>query len=585
MSRSDLIRQRARSQPRSASEDVAAILLKQPNSKRNDVPAPDAANFDIRVRETLMVYLGRQGDPYDRGITLRDLVESGIITVLPGYELKPGTDPIPIDPGGGTGGTKPDLTPPPVPGDFTATPSLTNIFFSTSPPKFVSGHGQQATNIYGAQQASPTDPLPTFDDAVVIHSFMGDVGSWATTPNTTWFVWAKWLSRDGVESPTPAGGTNGIKVTTGQDVDMLVAAMTGPGEPFKVVAFETTLPDGTVVPPGTYTADAYIHNGFISNAMIKNLAVDDAKIATLSVTKLRSGSMTVGNYAESANFVTGVQGWRFDASGLIEAQTAVIRGTIYADNGYFKGQITATTGNIGGNTITEDAVQSAGYLAGLVGWRLQSDGVGFVHTGLNGGGFTGYAWPAAGQTGFHLSSSGLLIGNANSGRYFQVLNGDVYAPQFSIVGGVATFGGALSAASGTFSGNLSAAGGSFSGTLTAQVVETANIVGAAVTSTYSMAAPDTPSVVVEMLAGDRSLTIIADGGYSESGDGDVGITYAPNDTYVSINGTFVAGGKACIVHAIQDPVPGSYTITLSRSGHANSIPSNNATLVVMRTRR
>lgn len=72
---------------------------------------------------------------------------------------------------------------------------------------------------------------------------------------------------------------------------------------------------------------------------------------------------------------------------------------------------------------------------------------------------SGYAWPAtAGSgSGFHLSESGLLIGNYQAGKYFKVdAAGDVYSPQFSIVNGVAKYSGALTAASGTFSGNMTA---------------------------------------------------------------------------------------------------------------------------------
>ena len=48
---------------------------------RNDIPSDSASNFGARVRETLMTYLGKQGDPLDRGITIRDLVESGFATL------------------------------------------------------------------------------------------------------------------------------------------------------------------------------------------------------------------------------------------------------------------------------------------------------------------------------------------------------------------------------------------------------------------------------------------------------------------------------------------------------------------------
>jgi hypothetical protein len=73
-----------------------------------------------------------------------------------------------------------------------------------------------------------------------------------------------------------------------------------------------------------------------------------------------------------------------------------------------------------------------------------------------------------------------LLGNANDGKYFRVTGaGDVYAPAFSIVDGVATFNGG-----GSFSGALSAATGNFSGTLTASAVNavnTINLAGNAVT--------------------------------------------------------------------------------------------------------
>jgi hypothetical protein len=70
-----------------------------------------------------------------------------------------------------------------------------------------------------------------------------------------------------------------------------------------------------------------------------------------------------------------------------------------------------------------------------------------------------YSWPALSTSGggFHLSGSGLLLGNEKSGKYFKVTDsGNVYSPQFSIVDGAAKFYGALSGASGTFSGKMTA---------------------------------------------------------------------------------------------------------------------------------
>lgn len=55
---------------------------------------------------------------------------------------------------------------------------------------------------------------------------------------------------------------------------------------------------------------------------------------------------------------------------------------------------------------------------------------------VRGGGFTGYGWPGNGAGGYYLGPEGLLLGNGNQGRYFQVeANGDVHAPKFSIING------------------------------------------------------------------------------------------------------------------------------------------------------
>lgn len=56
-----------------------------------------------------------------------------------------------------------------------------------------------------------------------------------------------------------------------------------------------------------------------------------------------------------------------------------------------------------------------------------------------------YAWPSNGGIGFHLSSSGLLLGNSSLGKYFEVdSNGDIYAPGLTIINGQASFYGSIS---------------------------------------------------------------------------------------------------------------------------------------------
>jgi hypothetical protein len=234
--------------------------------------------------------------------------------------------------------------------------------------------------------------------------------------------------------------------------------LNAPVLPFVVQATPTTV-NGVAVPAGVYANDLFVKNGTITNAKIANLAVDDAKIANLSVSKLDAGSLKVGSYISSSNYVSGSQGFAIWANGNAEFNNATVRGTVYASSGSFTGAVYASSGSFSGSLYSND---------GTIG------GIRINNNGLNAGSYYGYAWPTDGGGGFHIGPNGLGFGNANLGRYFQIeANGNIYAPQLSIVNGNASF-----------SGNLQAANGTFSGTLTASAinaVNTINIAGNAVT--------------------------------------------------------------------------------------------------------
>lgn len=252
-----------------------------------------------------------------------------------------------------------------------------------------------------------------------------------------------------------------------------------PALPFMILTTPTTI-NGVPVPAGVYMKDAFILNGTITNAKIGNLAVDDAKIANLSVSKILAGSMVVGQYITSANYISGVQGWAINAAGNAEFQNATVRGTVYAN-----------AGSIGGILMSGNALYSSNYSWNGTGFALYSDGNVYVNSlrargAVMGGAHGGYYWPAADSQGFYLGPEGLLLGSAAGSRYFQIdAFGNVFAPNFSIVNGNAYFNGSGTFnGNGTFSGNLSAAGGTFNGLLTAAFaqVDTLNVAGGAVTS-------------------------------------------------------------------------------------------------------
>lgn len=448
-------------------------------SRRRDLPQANSPNFSARLRETVQTYLGRQGNPLDRGITLRDLVDAGVVQLREGFTIGPGTDTLPIRPGapapapappdGGGGAVyEPDLTPPPSPSGFAVTAAITHVFIEHDPALYGQGHGHLRTRVFGAI-VTPALPNPVFADAIELLQFPGTVGTFPSNPGVTWRLWITWESRDGVQSVAPAGGTNGLEAITGLDVSSLVEAMTGPGNPFVILTEPTTI-DGVVFPAGVYSTQAFIRDLQVTRAKIAALAVDDGKIANLSAGKLTAGSIAVGQYIQSANYVPSSNGWIIRGNGMAEFSGVVVRGTIYANAGQIGGStIGATyirsltyslgvtgwnfnsdgTGQVGGMALLGDALQTHNFVAGTSGWRLRADG---SFEGNNGsfrgtirgselllGSFTAYAWPPAGQGGAYLGPSGLLLGNATDNRYFQVTTtGNVYAPGFSIVNGLLT---------------------------------------------------------------------------------------------------------------------------------------------------
>lgn len=271
---------------------------------RKDLPPVNAPNFLEKVREALSVYMGTRGDVMDRGLTVRDLASTRMIEVSKTFVATRQGSPV-----GGPGTAvltayRTDLTQPPAPASFSAITSKTMIQVIAPAATYTQGNGHAKTIVYGAIYTG--GPLPVFGDAVVLTEFNGDVFAFPVDPASTYRLWIRWKSKDGVLSEV-CGGTNGVAATAG--------------------------------------------------------LLDDANIASLNVSKLRAGAVSVGDYIRSANYVANTSGWRISGDGQAEFIGVTVRGTIFA-----------TAGQIGGNTIDSSGMQSPSYVAGVSGWRLASDG-------------------------------------------------------------------------------------------------------------------------------------------------------------------------------------------------------------------
>lgn len=214
-------------------------------TERQELPSTNAPNYAQRVRETLMTYLGVQGDPLNRGLTLRDLIENGFATLSAGW--KPGGTGVPaLSPGSAIVSYEVDLTPPPTPSGFSVSAAISHVFIECGAPTYTQGHGHLRTRLYGVTHTAGT-ALPTFTNAIELGQFGGQVWAMPSNPSTTWRLWIKWESVDGVLSTAPAGGTNGLAVTTGQDVQLLLDALEGKikeGQLYSALSARIDLIDG-----------------------------------------------------------------------------------------------------------------------------------------------------------------------------------------------------------------------------------------------------------------------------------------------------------------------------------------------------
>lgn len=379
----------------------------------------DATNLPALVRklqqtqELVRTLAGFLGDADLTAVNLARLRQIG---------LTDGND-NPVDTGSG-GST--DTTPPPAPTGFTASGGLSHVFAEWDPPTYTQGGGNAQTNIYGATY-SGTGPLPTFSGAVIIDSevFTTSVASIPSEPSTTWRLWATHVTTAGIEGP-PAGGTNGVEAKTGVDVsnmlDSLTEAAQRPGGPLTKTMFRAdlfgigpeldfnqeatpvgtsvgqlwlkpstgatktwngtawstfnvplpfivnttpTTIDGITYPAGVYMTQAIIYDLTALIARLGTAWIDNAMIDTLSASKLTAGSISVGNYLQSAGYTgVGVSEWRIDGNGVARFSGVIV-----------SGEVIATSGSIGGAVIMSNQVKSSNYDGLGTGWRLHNNGI------------------------------------------------------------------------------------------------------------------------------------------------------------------------------------------------------------------
>lgn len=409
-----------------------------PSSRLKDIPVLDpsgknAKQFADRMREVVQTFQGNRGDKLDRAMTFREAMKLGLID---GRGRFTGIPP------GGSDGIKdiikdivdslpePPMDTPPTPDGLVVTAGISHIYIKHSQPAY---YGHYGTVVYAAKWPRTQPVAPTFGDAVEMGNFQGNIGAIPSDPATRWCVWIKWINKKGVLSIEPAGGTNGAQVTTGQDVGLLLDAIsaaaqdlnspyskvffradmfyigpaydyqqnTAPGlpidigklwkntstgevftwsgsswEPFTlrlpfIVQTRPTEINGMYIPAGVYMDSAFIYDLTASIARLGDAWIDNAMIANLSAGKIIGGAMQVGSYIESADFSNPSN------QALPEQFRTGWRinadGTAQMYEMTLRGAIYARYGQIGGARIGTTFVQSTNWLLGVSGWTLDNE--------------------------------------------------------------------------------------------------------------------------------------------------------------------------------------------------------------------
>lgn len=189
-------------------------------TKVPSIPAPTDANLrDVAraVKGVLDVREGLLGDPLDRFVTLRELVDGGLAGTFTGSggRLTP-TTPVGTDPGAfETYDPTADLTIPPPPEGFVATGLFAAIKLDWLAP-------QIKNYAYTEIWRSDINALGT---AVLIGTSNGTSFTDYLGTGATRFYWARFVSQANVTGPY--NSTNGTSASTAQDPEYLLEVLTG----------------------------------------------------------------------------------------------------------------------------------------------------------------------------------------------------------------------------------------------------------------------------------------------------------------------------------------------------------------------
>ena len=298
--------------------------------------------FNNAMKEALEVRLGRRGDPKDRAVTLRELIDSGLAVELLDNPFDPNAGEGPID-----FGSPPtiftDATIPPTPTGLSADAGFTKIIVSWNNPQI----GNLAfTEVWRSSNNS-------LGNAVRHDTTEAIVWADSVDPAQQFYYWVRHVTTSNVASAF-AGSVNDTTAT-----------LTGSQLADNIITNAKLVND-------TISA-AKIATGTITGTEIADDAITTAKILTNAVTadSIASGTIVAANIAGGTITASKIESGTITATqiaGTTITANKLVAGSLTSDSGVF-GAISAaniTTGTLNGSNVTVTNLSASNITGGTL---------------------------------------------------------------------------------------------------------------------------------------------------------------------------------------------------------------------------
>lgn len=261
--------------------------------------SPALRSYLTALGEALQVRLGRRGDPRDRAVTLRELIDSGLAKELKTEQFDPNK--FTRSNLGFEINTTPNLAVPPVPASLSGSAAFQTVILtwnSGKDPRFLYNN-HSITQVYRHTE-----------DVIGSAVFIGSTSAGIFADDTvssgqTYYYWVKYISTDNVASPFNA--TSGVAVTA-TNVNAITSTMITDNA-ITTPKLATNSVIAAKIAAGVITADKLVAGTITAaSGVLGNLSVGTANIIDLNITTgkvagnaITSTSITAGSASSGAS--------------------------------------------------------------------------------------------------------------------------------------------------------------------------------------------------------------------------------------------------------------------------------------------